>query len=219
MIKLINGNRLYICSLLIVALLSLAWGHPAQGKDAHQDRADFYITINGFDISNTDDHWKDGWGIYIEGSYCLIEENYVHYATRGGIKIWAELGNKSNTSHCIIQNNRLYRNAMVGVEAHGRENIVKGNEIWGTIQHHPNWINPPTWVDAGGIRFFGSGHTIRKNYIHDIKYSDPENVNPHIDCFQTWDDSYYEVGHDIVLEQNTCQNLQGQSAINPYSGF
>ena len=177
-------------------------------------RAD-YITIKGFEISNTDGNLstKDGVGIFVEGSNCLIEGNYIHYASWGGILIWAEYGNEITTNHCIVRNNRLYRNALFGVEVFGRDNLIEGNEIWGTIQHHPNWSSPPPSPDADGIHFFGAGHTIRKNYIHDISYRDPENVDPHIDCFQTWDDpGYVSAGHDIILEQNYCKNLEAKDA-------
>jgi parallel beta-helix repeat protein len=123
------------------------------------------------------------------------------------------VGNYENTSHCIIRNNRLYRNATAGIEVYGRENLVEGNEVWRTIQHHPKWENPPSGVDADGMRFFGSGHMILGNYIHDIWLSDPENINPHIDCFQTWSSTGYEAGHDIIFEQNYCENLnQGMYA-------
>jgi len=167
-----------------------------------------YITLVGFDISNTDNDWQDGWGIFVGGSYCAIEGNYIHYATRGGISIGAAPGNETKPSNCTVLNNRLYRNAMAGIEVYGRNNLIEGNEIWGTIQYHPKWINPPSYVDADGIRFFGAGHTIRKNYIHDISYGVPENIDPHIDCFQTWNSADHPVGHDIVFEQNVCRNLQ-----------
>jgi hypothetical protein len=57
-------------------------------------------------------------------------------------------------------------------------------------------------LDADGMRFFGSGHIFRRNYIHDISQSDPENINPHIDSFQTWSGSYNEAASDIIFEQN-----------------
>jgi parallel beta-helix repeat protein len=178
-----------------------------------------YIAISGFDITDTDDVWNNGWGIFVEGSYCDIERNYVHFATRGGIIIWASPGDGSETSHCIVKNNRLYRNAMAGIQVYGRDNLIEGNEIWGTIQYHPKWANPPDWVDADGIRFFGAGHIIRKNYIHDIKYGIPENVNPHIDCFQTWGDTDHEAAQNIIVEQNLCINLQVQTSGETGQGF
>jgi hypothetical protein len=162
-----------------------------------------YITVAGFDITDTDNMNTDGYGIAIKGSYCTIENNYIHYCTRGGINMWVEPGDSAAISGCIIRNNRLYRNAMAGIEVYGRNHLVEGNEIWGTIQYHPKWTNPPSWVDADGIRFFGTGHIIRGNYIHDISYRDPENVSPHIDCFQSWGPAY-----NITFEQNVCMNCE-----------
>jgi parallel beta-helix repeat protein len=163
-----------------------------------------YITIEGFDITDTEDDWSDGWGVFVEGSHCVLENNYVYFATRGGIILFANGGDDPVTSNCVVMNNRLHRNSQVGIEVQGRNNLIEGNEIWRTIQYHPKWTNPPGWVDADGMRFFGVGHTIQKNYIHDIKLDDPENVNPHIDCFQTWGSG---AGQDIIFEQNYCENL------------
>jgi len=165
-------------------------------------RAD-YISIVGFEITDTPDDWYDGWGIFVEGSNCVLDNNYIHFATRGGIILFASGGDDPVTSNCVVMNNRLYRNASLGIEVQGRENLLEGNEIWGTIQYHPKWKNPPGYVDADGIRFFGSGHTIRRNYIHDISLDDVENVNPHIDCFQT----YGNGAEDIIFEKNYCENL------------
>jgi hypothetical protein len=111
----------------------------------------------------------------------------------------------------------LYRNAMNGVDVHGRNHLVENNEVWGTIQYHPNWKNPPSWVDADGMYFFGTGHIFRGNHIHDIHYGIPENINPHIDCFQTWGDS--QSTHDIIFEQNICVNLDAQSTNEVGQGF
>ena len=110
-----------------------------------------------------------------------------------------------------MRNNRIYRSGLVGIQLYGRNNLVENNEIWDTIQYHPNWANPPAWADADGIRFFGSGHIVRKNYIHDIRFGIPENVNPHIDCFQTWADTYHEAASYIIFEQNRCENVQAQT--------
>lgn len=183
-----------------------------------------YISLKGFDISNTGtfsgDGWgPDQWGIYLEGKNCMIENNYVHYATRGGIVLRATITNEAMTSNCVVRNNRLYRNSQVGIEVYGTSHLIEGNEIWGTIQYHPLWSNPPTWVDADGMRFFGGGHTFRRNYIHDISYRDPENVNPHIDCFQTWSDTDHLAGHDIVFEENFCKNLEVKDAQAFGKGF
>jgi hypothetical protein len=164
-----------------------------------------YISILGFDISNTPDDSTDGVGIYVLGSDCDLEDNYVHYATRGGILLWANSGQYDKTSDCVVRNNRLYENAMMGISVMGQDHLIEDNEIWGTIQYHPNWHNPPSWVDADGITFFGSGHVFRGNYIHDIHYGIPENPDPHIDCFQTYGGDKI-AGHDILFDGNLCDN-------------
>jgi hypothetical protein len=57
------------------------------------------------------------------------------------------------------------------------------------------------------MRFFGSGHAIRNNYMHD--YLDEEQYgDPHIDCFQSF--SVYpdsQFAHDILIEGNTCDDF------------
>jgi hypothetical protein len=174
-----------------------------KGFTVHAD----HVTIRGFDITGTDNQWGHGWGIFVQGSNCVIEDNYVFNATRGGITLFADPPTPDETRECTVRNNRLYHNAMAGLEVHGRDHLVEGNEIWGTIQYHPNWNDPPDWVDADGIRFFGSGHTFRGNYVHDISIGDPENIDPHIDCFQTWDDEVSEGARDVVLEGNVCDLL------------
>jgi len=177
-----------------------------------------YISVIGFTITDTPDEWTDGWGIFVEGSFNVVENNYIYYATRGGIYLWDGY-EPSRTTDCVIRNNRLERNAYVGIEVMGTNNLIVGNEISHTIQFHPNWANPPSWVDADGIRFFNSGHTIRKNYIHDITYSDPENVTPHIDCFQTWTDATHNAGNNIVIEQNLCINTEAITDNQNGNGF
>jgi parallel beta-helix repeat protein len=155
-------------------------------------------TVRGFYITDTATS-ADGNGISVSANNCFLENNHIYYTTRSGIYL-------SNTSaYCIVRNNKLERNSQMGIEVHGHNHIVEGNEIWGTIQYHPKWINPPAWVDADGIRFFGSGHIFRRNYIHDISIENPQNKNPHIDAFQTWDSQVNEddpAGSDCIFEQN-----------------
>jgi hypothetical protein len=178
-----------------------------------------YITIRGFEVTDTPDLTVDGVGIFVEGSHCIIEDNYVHYATRGGIRIYADPGKYNLRTDNLVRNNRLYRNAMYGIEIHGRNHIIVSNEISHTIQYHPAWANLPDWVDSDGMKFFGLGHTFRGNYIHDITFDDPENVNPHIDCWQTWQSYYYETASNILFEKNICENLEFQSSEENGFGF
>ncbi len=177
-------------------------------------------TIRGFEITDTPDDSQDGFGIRVIGKRCTLENNYIHDATRGGILLFAQPGYETLTSDCVVRDNRLYRNSQFGIDIRGRNHLIEGNEIWGTIQHHPDWADQPGWVDADGFHFHGSGHIIRGNHIHDILYSDPGNVNPHIDCFQTFlAKPYQEAASDVIIERNRCDNAQSQTSLQVGKGF
>jgi len=179
-----------------------------------------YITIRGFEITNTPDQERGGWGIFVNGSYCLIENNYIHYATRGGIMLFTDANKYAQIRNCIVRNNRLYRNSQVGIMVNGINHTIANNEIWGTIQHHPNMAVQPGWVDADGITFHGSGHIFRHNYIHDILYTVPENVDPHIDCFQTFFSPPYQgPASNILFDRNRCDNARARSVELVGKGF
>ncbi len=165
------------------------------------------VSIEGFYVTDTPDENPDGYGFYVTGSGCRIENNHVFFATRGGILL------DVFSDGCIVANNKLQRNAIFGLEVRGANHVVEANEIWETIQYHPRWSNPPSWVDADGIRFFGSGHVIAGNYIHDIHYGIPENVDPHIDCFQTWGDAGRGLAHGILFEKNLCINSETMTGL------
>ncbi len=178
------------------------------------------IIIRGFEITNTPDDAQEGFGIWFMGKRCTLENNYIHDTTRGGILLFAQPEYEILTADCIVRDNRLYRNSQFGIDVRGRNHLVESNEIWGTIQHPAGWANQPGWVDADGIHFHGSGHILRGNYIHDILYSDPGNVNPHIDCFQTFlAEPYQEAADDIIIEQNRCDNAQSQTSLEVGKGF
>ena len=201
-----------------------------------------YITIRGFEIANTDyrryDREKSS-GINIRGSNNVIENNYIHDSALDGIFIYGPPNEPTASSNNIIRNNQLFHNELAGIEVNGRNNLIEGNEVWGTVQCHPTLMvvednaadNPnhlicPNYpsvssLDADGMRFFGQGHIFRKNSIHDIRLGPPGinpaigdyNDNPHIDCFQTWSNTNNEVAQNIIFEQNYCENLnQGMSA-------
>jgi hypothetical protein len=160
-----------------------------------------YINIEGFEITDTVNEWDNGAGIYLEGRNCEIKNNYLHDITRVGILIYDQDTDSLSTSECVVRNNRIERAGLAGIEVYGRNNLIEINDISHILQYPPKWTNPPSWADADGIHFFGSGHIIRKNSIHDILMSDAENINPHIDCFQTFGPAY-----NITFEQNYCDN-------------
>ncbi len=178
-----------------------------------------YVVINGFEISNKSQDSTNGWGIYVAGANNVIANNYIHDTTWGGIMLFVPSTNLGLSSNNLVQGNRIAHVGELGIDVRGRNNVVAYNEISGVMQY-PSWMtNPPSWVDADGIHFHGSGHIIRGNYIHDILYSDPANVNPHIDCFQTFAAApYKEPASNVILEQNHCVNAQATGAQKHGSG-
>jgi uncharacterized repeat protein (TIGR02543 family) len=209
-------------------------------------QADF-IAIKGFEVedphddrvrSATEPDYHGGVGIYVEGSHNSIEDNYIHGCVWGGITLM-KLGNFLLPTDNVVKSNRVFRNGMQGIEVAGRNNLIEGNDISYTIQHHPGNIYSSSagWLDADGMRFFGSGHVIRNNHIHDIFFgapginldpADPNNLynlhndyndDPHIDCFQTWASTDVETASDIIFEQNVCDLLISQAANENGHGF
>jgi len=141
-----------------------------------------YIKVKGFTVTATQPGWvEDAYGIFVDGTNCIIEDNYAYYCPTGGICA------SINSANCTIRNNRCNRNAQNGMEIDGVNHLIANNEIWGSITHH----TPTNWTptgDTNGVQYLGSGHIFRGNYIHDISFNDPENqgYSPHIDAFQTF---------------------------------
>lgn len=212
-----------------------------------------YIVIRGFEIANADYvrwHSDTSSGVYIEGTNVTVENNYIHDCPLDGITLYGlpptnpQYNPAKVATNCTIKNNKLFRNGMVGIDVSGRNNLIEGNEVWETQQcppaltavedlAHPGQTcpYPNTTVigglDSDGMRFFGSGHIFRKNYIHDISFG-PPGINPaigdyvdnsHIDCFQHWTGTYTETASNIVFEQNFCDNAQSQADREGGQGF
>ena len=172
--------------------------------------ADFNHVI-GFEITDTaamdgDQFQKDCAGVYVEGSGNQVLENDIHETTCVGIRVYAYRDYPEQTRDNVIRGNKVHRAAIAGIVIFGMDNLIENNEITGTIQQPSKWTNPPSRLDADGIRFRGEGHTFRGNSIHDIRFDDPDNYQgdpamvPHIDCFQTWATST-----NILFERNFCE--------------
>jgi hypothetical protein len=168
-----------------------------------------HIRIDGFDISTPENDEQDGAGVFVRGRSVEVLRNTIHDTCRVGI-VFASYDDPDGpaTADCRAAGNSVTRAGLAGIEVYGRNNTVEDNDVSHTLQHPPTWRNPPSWADADGMRFFGHGHVIRNNRIHDITLRDPGNVSPHIDCFQTWGPAY-----DITFEGNRCTvedgNMQG----------
>ncbi len=163
-----------------------------------------YIRVMGFEITNSNTTYGDGNGVAVEGSFNEIRNNYVHDLIFGE-GIWLYGGpnrDASFTSNNIVSGNRIVRARIAGILAEGTNSLIENNDISNTVQNPPG-APPRDGSDADGIRFFGSGHIIRRNYIHNITLGDPGNTNPHIDGFQTWGPC-----SNMVIEQNLVSQAE-----------
>ncbi len=115
-------------------------------------------------------------------------------------------GDSHDNLGAVIKDNTLYRVQGTGISIMGQDWLVEGNHL-----SHGLDANTDTGAHVGGdsdaMRFFGSGHAIRNNWMHD--YLDEEQYgDPHIDCFQSF--SVYpdsQFAHHILIEGNTCDNF------------
>lgn len=148
-----------------------------------------YIYYSGFDIEGT---------IKVVGTYNKIENNNIHNGQRTrGIYVSSSPLDGPESSHNQIRRNTVSYAVLVGIQIEGQNNLVEQNTITHILNQPPD---QSFTTDADGIRFFGSGHTIRSNRITDIR-QDEQVGDPHIDCFQTWETAY-----NIVFDANFCHN-------------
>lgn len=160
-----------------------------------------YINISGFEMTLN--------GVSLHGKYCQILNNHIHDLDFVGVDLITDLTYSDNAtvSHCIVKGNTISYAVKCGIRIMGQNHLIENNDISHTLRCSPfsDYCD-----DADGIRFFGSGHIIRKNYIHDILQQPENHDDPHIDFFQTWRTAY-----DIVFEQNLCisRNTSGSNQI------
>ncbi len=161
--------------------------------------------LSGFDIS-TRRNGRQGYGIHVSGSasHDIIQNNYIHELCREGIFM------ESGVSYISVLNNRIWRAEMAGAQVDGTDDLIEGNEVWGTQQEPVraggiySGCVTPDGADADAFRFFGQHNVFRSNYAHDVYTALPTNPDPHTDCFQTWGSTAMKVD-DILIERNVCR--------------
>ena len=200
------GERVSIARAgTLAAPIALQAANSADVKLLGFDLSGSSWVLNGFDIS-TQTNGSAGVGIYVTGSASndTIENNYIHELCHEGIFM------DPTVSHISVLNNRIWRAEMAGAQVDGTNDLIQGNEVWGTQQQPVlaggiySGCVTPGGADADGFRFFGQYNVFRSNYIHDIYTVSPTNPNPHTDCFQTWGSAAMKVD-DILIERNFCR--------------
>lgn len=143
-----------------------------------------YICVDGFEAVN-----MSTYPILVQGNHDQVLNFYAHDS---GLPVYC------TGSYNQIQKGKMYRLGQDGVWVEGSNNSIIGNEISHILQYPPGGptVSSP---DANGIVFFGLGHIIKGNWIHDIVMSDPGQIDPHIDCFQTWGSC-----SNITFDSNKC---------------
>ena len=158
-----------------------------------------YLTIEGFNITNTLGGGWLGGGIWIDSDNVEIIDNYF-YELGLGIRSTYQ---KPWPKNVHIANNRIYH-AGTGIGAEGENWLIENNEVE-RLYHSGSG-------DADYSRFFGDNITFKNNYFHGTSIS--EIGTAHIDCFQTFDDNG-EYARNIIIENNVCsdahQGIMGQA--------
>jgi hypothetical protein len=170
-----------------------------------------YVRIENFEITAI---YQEGvtsgrGGVRLENTEGVqIVRNFLHDLNPNpdGYDYIGVRGDSHDNLGAVIKDNILYRVQGTGINIMGQDWLVEGNDL-----SHGLDANTDTGAHVGGdsdaMRFFGSGHAIRNNFMHN--YLDEEQYgDPHIDCFQTF--SVYpdsQFAYDILIEGNTCDNF------------
>jgi hypothetical protein len=147
-----------------------------------------HVALEGFTVTG-------GEGVLLSGTGITARHNTIHDTQRGGIACLP-------CTDSTIAANTVQHVATTGIYITGQRITVSDNVVSETFATDDG--------DADGVRFFGTGHRITGNTIRDISdqgYRAP----PHPDCFQTFD--HNPPTYDVVISQNTCQNVGAQCLI------
>lgn len=170
-----------------------------------------YVRIAGFEITSHSRLFQDNYGVYLRGQHDEVLNNYIHDVDNAGITLAGkESPNSPPTAYNVVKGNRIYRASSCGIHVDGKGNLIEGNDITRIVQYPPG---APMFegADADGLRPFGTGHIFRNNRVHDIRVGDLGNLDPHIDCIETWGPAT-----NMLFENNVCDI--GQSDYIPVQG-
>jgi hypothetical protein len=164
-------------------------------------RAD-HVTIKGFDITaGAPEGFEVAPGISLKGTGLVVIGNHIHDTNGDGV---ACESSRPSCIDAIIADNVIRHADGTGIVVFGKNDRVERNDVSGSVRVHAN--------DADGIRFFGTGHVLRGNRIHDISAAGYASDPPHTDCFQTFDNGKPRTAN-IVIDRNICDNVDAQCLI------
>lgn len=150
-----------------------------------------YIRVRGFTVFTEQ---KKGTpyehGFDCTASGCEMLGNLLDHPNGFG----ANIGGAGN----LFRGNTIRYADGIGIVLSGKDNVAEYNDVSHSIKVRAG--------DADATRFFGSGHVIRGNYLHDITHA--EAPGAHVDAFQTYDSG--GPVQNILIENNFCYNLAAQ---------
>jgi hypothetical protein len=163
-----------------------------------------YIRIENFEITAV----EGTSGVYLRNAnFIEIVGNFMHDLNPAKGALDGIRSDTHDTNNILVRDNTLFRCQGTAFVVSGKDWLVEGNEA-----SHGTNCNTSTGEYVGGedaVRFFGSGHVIRHNYLHD--YLDEEQFpgsSPHEDAFQVF--SVYpdsQFANNILIEENYCSNI------------
>jgi hypothetical protein len=144
-------------------------------------------------------------GVSAKGNSNKIVNNLINgHGLRYGISCYQ---NKCG-SGTLIANNTITRINNYGLYMLNGDHItVERNNIYNLYDSVNNGL------DVDGIRLFGTGQTIRNNYIHDLN-AKLSVSKPHLDCMQNYQNSAgTDRAANITIENNYCVRVSGMCLI------
>ncbi|HAI62904.1 MAG: hypothetical protein UU64_C0004G0015 [candidate division WWE3 bacterium GW2011_GWF2_41_45] len=145
-------------------------------------------------------------GINVKGNNNEVSGNFVHNSWKDGIYV-----NPGTSTNKILNNHITYASISAGIYFEGSNHLIQGNTITHSVTRQPDRSAPVGAVDPDGIRFFGSGTTVKGNTIKDIYLDEsPESDDPHSDCFQSWGPA-----SNIIFDGNFCELESSTTYVNP----
>jgi len=163
-----------------------------------------FVRIESFEITAVDGVG----GVFLQNANSIeIVGNFLHdinpaKGAWGGIR-----SDTHDTNNILVKDNTLFRCQGTSITAMGKDWLVEGNEV-----SHGTNRNTVTGEIVGGedaVRFFGSGHVIKRNYLHDFRDEEQfPGSSPHLDAFQVfsiWPDKQF--AYNILIEGNYCSDI------------
>ena len=153
-----------------------------------------WIVVNGFTIDFKANGDPGDYGVHVDGTGNLIENNTIENLCAEGVYV------EPTSANTTLLDNTFQDTEMAAAKLDGDGWTVEGNTVNGVYQY-PAGCAARGGADADGFRFFGTNGLFSHNTIENIALPGTTyNTNPHTDCFQTWSTT-----SNIVFDSNWCQ--------------